>query len=93
MQNETSKRKRRPKPGDLAALRRLLWSCLREAETVADTANPELKLKAGSTVATLAGIYLRALEQTELTRQVEQLRADLQELKQARDAHRYPHAA
>lgn len=86
-------RKRRPKPGDIAALRRLLWACLREAETVTEATDPELKLKAASTVATLGGIYLRALEQYDVARDIAQLRADLEVVKASQDATRFPRAA
>ncbi len=93
MRDAKTSRKRRPKPGDIAALRRLLWACLREAEAVTEADDPELKLKAASTVATLGGIYLRALDQHDLAREVSQLRDEVKSIKEAQSASRYPRAA
>lgn len=87
------RRKRRPKPGDIAALRRLLWACLNEAERVMEADDLEVKLRAASTVATLGGVYLRALDQHDLAKQVAELRADLETVKAAQHAGRYPNAA
>ena len=81
VQHDKRKRKRRPKPGDTAALRRLLWGVLREAETVAESADPDVKLKAASTVATLGGTYLKVLEQHDVVTELEALRKEVRDLK------------
>lgn len=92
VQNDKRTRKRRPKPGDTAALRRLLWSVLREAEKVADSPDPDVKLKAASTVATLGSTYLKALDQHIIANDIEALRAEVRNLTQETHAQR-PRAA
>ncbi|MDE2059302.1 MAG: hypothetical protein KGL31_07525 [candidate division NC10 bacterium] len=57
-----STRKRRPKPGDLAALRRRLWYALTQIETLIEDKDPSIKLKAAHALATMAGAYLKASE-------------------------------
>ena len=70
------KRKRRPKPGDLAALRRILWSAQLEVEKIlTDENSTETKLKAASATATLAGTYLKVLEQADLETRLAALEA------------------
>ena len=93
MPNVDLRRKRRPKAGDIGGLRRLLWACLTEAERVMEADDPDVKLRAASTVATLGGVYLRALDQHDLTKQVAELRDDLERVKAAQHAGRYPNAA
>lgn len=56
------KRKRRPKPGDVAALRRVLWEAVREVETLLEQEAVEVKLRSAHTLATLGGVYLKAIE-------------------------------
>lgn len=60
------RRKRRPKPGDLAALRRRLWGALTEIETLIEHEDPHLRLKAAHALATMAGCYLKATELSDL---------------------------
>jgi hypothetical protein len=84
VQDDKRKRKRRPKPGDTAALRRLLWNVLQEAEKVTESDNPEIKLKAASTCATLGGTYLKVLEQHDLAQEVAELREEVRDIKAAR---------
>lgn len=67
------KRKRRPKPGDIAALRRLLWETTLAVEELVRSGDADRTLKAGSTVATLAGVYLKALEFADLDKRLTEL--------------------
>lgn len=60
------KRKRRPKPGDIQALRRILWQALTEVERLLEHDTPELKLKSASTLGVLGGCYLKALQASDL---------------------------
>ncbi len=36
-QDKKTKKKRRPKPGDIASLRRVLWSAIRQVEELLET--------------------------------------------------------
>lgn len=69
------KRKRRPKPGDIVALRRILWQALCEVETLLTEDDTDTKLRSASALATLGGVYLRAVELSELERRVAALEA------------------
>ena len=62
---EQNKRLRRRKPGDLAQLRSVLWGVLLDVEAICGDKNSsnEIKIKAGHSIATLAGAYLKATEQ------------------------------
>jgi hypothetical protein len=68
-----STRKRRPKPGDLAALRRRLWYALTEIETLIEDNDSMVKLKAAHALATMAGAYLKATELSDLEARLQAL--------------------
>jgi hypothetical protein len=68
-------RRRRRKPGDIAALRRTLWAGLLEIEDLLATDDPTVKIKAGHCLATLAGTYLKALELTDIVARLDKLEA------------------
>jgi hypothetical protein len=77
-----SPRKRRRKPGDLAALRRVLWSVIVEVEALMDddgNADPRvhqaLTLKAAHALAQLSGAYTRVLEGADLETRIVALEA------------------
>jgi hypothetical protein len=57
-------RKRRRKPGDLAALTRVLWQALLEAEAIllAEDSEPEMRLRAANTLSQASLSYLRLIE-------------------------------
>ena len=57
-------RKRRRKPGDLAALTRVLWQALLEAEEIllAEDSEPEMRLRAANTLSQASLSYLRLIE-------------------------------
>ncbi len=67
------KRRRRRKPGDIAALRRVLWSALVEIEAILDDDDPAMKIKAGHALGTLSGSYLKALEMTDIAARIDEL--------------------
>ncbi len=68
--DDRRKRKRRPKAGDVAALKRILWQGLKEVETLLTNDVPDLKLRSASALATLGGVYLKALETADLERRI-----------------------
>ena len=68
-------RKRRRKPGDIAALRRTLWAGLLEVEDLLASPDPNLKLRAAHALGTLAGTYLRAIEAHDLEQRLLALEA------------------
>jgi hypothetical protein len=60
-------KKRARKPGDIAAVQRLLWRALLEAEEVLNEAEePELKLRAIHAISQASGQYSRIIEVGEL---------------------------
>ena len=75
--NAKPARRRRPKPGDIAALRRVLWEVLNRAEALVidPDADDDTVLKAVSAVSTCAGVYLRALDQHDIVARLEALEA------------------
>lgn len=75
--NNKKPRRGRPKPGDSGALRRLLWAGLLEAETLTKTGEVNTKLKALNAIATLGGVYIRAIEVHDLERRIATLEAAL----------------
>jgi hypothetical protein len=77
--NGRTPRPRRRKPGDLAALKRVLWEVLTRAEAITtDPAMPpDLMLRGAHAVASLAGVYLRAVEAADLVPRIEALEAEL----------------
>ncbi len=79
-----TKRLRRRKPGDLGQLRRVLWEVLLEAESLARTGSPEVRLKAMHALGTLSGSYLKALEAHELERRVQALEGRVSEIAEGR---------
>ena len=62
-------KRRKGKPGDLAALLRVVWAALLEADAVmqaADEDNPELILKCVHAISQCAGQYAKLVETGEL---------------------------
>ncbi len=82
-QDAKPKRKRRPKPGDTAALRRVMWGAILRAEDVLlDKANePEVTLRAANAVATLGGAYANVTKTHALEDELRALQDDLRELR------------
>lgn len=80
-QDAKPRRKRRPKPGDTNALRRVLWAAIRKVEEVMDDpiTEPELVLRAVSALSTASGVYLKAEEQAEILTRLEAIEAAVQE--------------
>lgn len=74
-----TKRRRRPKPGDIASLRRVLWAAIRDLETLTyqppDDVTLDQRLRAVHALATISGQYLRATEQHDLVARIEALEA------------------
>lgn len=68
-------RQRRRKPGDLAALQRVVWQALLEAEAILRDADsePELKLRGVHAVTQAASAYARLIETGELEARVKRL--------------------
>lgn len=66
-------RKRRRKPGDLAALKRVLWRAITEAEALLERGDAATKLKTVYALATAAGSYVRVIEAHDLERRIEAL--------------------
>lgn len=75
--NDLRKRKRRPKAGDLGALKRVLWEAVREVEKLLAAESIEAKLRAASTIATLGGTYLKCLQAADLEARIQALEARL----------------
>ena len=71
-----TKRKRRPKPGDTASLRRVLWQAIREVEGVIEDANADTKLKAVSALSTVSGVYLKCTEAHDFEKRLAALEAN-----------------
>jgi hypothetical protein len=70
--------RRRGKPGDLAALLKVVWHALSEAQAVLDSTqgdNPDLCLRAVHAVSQCAGQYAKLLEIGELEARVAALEA------------------
>lgn len=81
MRDAKTKRKRRPKPGDVQALRRVLWAAIRRVEEVIDTSGTTTTvLRAVSALSTAAGVYLKAAEVGELEERLTQIDAQLDAL-------------
>lgn len=80
METEKTRRKRRRKPGDLAALRRVMWEAILAAERIMDEgASPDTRLRAAHALSALAGQYLKAVETTDLEQRIEALERALAE--------------
>jgi hypothetical protein len=78
MNNDThtkTKRKRHRKPGDIASLRRVLWSAIRQVESIVEGDDPDTKLKAVSALSTAAGVYLKCTEASDLENRLKALEA------------------
>ncbi len=75
MSKAQTKRRRRPKPGDLGALRRTLWASLRDVEDI--LRDPEAavdeRLRAAHALSALSGQYLKTTEIEALADRVEAL--------------------
>lgn len=67
------RRKRRPKPGDIAALRRILWQATLELEKLLEKESVEVKLRTASALATTAGVYLKAIEASDFEKRILEL--------------------
>jgi hypothetical protein len=90
-------RKRRRKPGDLAALRRVLWQTIAEIEELIESpllddageadlrARQALVLKAGHALAQLSGAYTRLIEGGDLEQRITALEAAV--LQRRRNGH------
>jgi hypothetical protein len=64
------------KPGDLAALQRMLWRALRTAERILEEAEePELQLRAIHAISQTGGQYLKLLETGEFEVRIAALEA------------------
>jgi hypothetical protein len=76
---KTSRHVRRPKPGDLASLRRTLWGTIRRVEHLihddTEDVTVDQQLRAVHALAALAGQYLKATEAAELVERIEALEA------------------
>ena len=90
------KRKRRTKPGDIASLRRVLWSAIHKVETLLETDDADTVLKAVSVLSTASGVYLKCVSEHDLEVRIKALEA-AQEAHQSHSQHnpgaRYPRAA
>ena len=73
--DDLRRRKRRPKPGDIGALRRILWQSALELEKLLQEGSVDTKLKAASALATTSGVYLKALEHADLEARIAALEA------------------
>ena len=90
-------RKRRRKPGDLAALRRVLWQTITEIELLLESpladdfgdedprAHGALVLKAAHALAQLSGAYTRVLEGGDLEQRIAALETAV--VQRRRDGH------
>jgi hypothetical protein len=73
---------RRRKPGGMGQLVTILWGVLRDTEELFRTqAEPDTKLKAAHALATLSGVYIKALETYSLANELQVIREELRELK------------
>ena len=74
-------RKRRPKPGDIAALRRTLWACLLDVEAIVNDPNEDTdtRLRAVHGLSALAGQYLKATDAHELEARITALETAVQQ--------------
>jgi hypothetical protein len=80
----------RRRAGNLSALKLELWSAIRAASVIIGGAGtePELKLKAASTLATAGAVYLRILEGSDTENRVAQMETRMQSiLEQTRNGH------
>ena len=65
---------RRRKPGDIGQLRTILWGVLLEVESIVKSpTDDQTKLRAVSSLATAAGVYLQAIEVGELEKRLNRL--------------------
>lgn len=81
MRNRTKKPKvnRYKRPGSLAQLTQVLWAALLEIEAVTRDGDKDRKLKAGHTLATLAGSYVKTLEASNLALQMQVVQNDVKQ--------------
>jgi hypothetical protein len=80
----------RRRSGNLSALKLELWSAIRAASVIiaTTTTEPELKLKAASTIATAGAVYLRILEGSDTEDRVAQMEGLMQSiLEQTQNGH------
>jgi hypothetical protein len=77
MTKAQTNRRRRPKPGDIASLRRVLWSAIRDVEALIHDPDPDVtidqRLRAVHALAAISGQYLKATEAAELVERIEAL--------------------
>jgi len=78
--DDKRKRSRRPKAGDTEALRRILWQATLELEKLLSEEQMDAKLKTANALATLGGVYLKAVEQADLEKQIRELKDKVYEL-------------
>jgi hypothetical protein len=77
---EPAPRKRRPRAGDMAALKSILWRAILSAEDVLVRAQkPDVVLKAATTIAQASGYYTRLVETSELADRVAALEEALKQ--------------
>ncbi len=67
------KRRRRRKPGDIRSLQRTLWASLLTIEDLLADADPNMRIRAAHCLATLSGVYLRALDQADIVDRIARL--------------------
>jgi hypothetical protein len=80
----------RRRAGNIQALKVEVWGAIRAASAVITDpeADPELKLKAASTLATAGGVYLRILEGSETETRVAEMETMMRTvLEQAQNGH------
>mgnify|MGYP001105632515 CR=1 FL=1 len=70
-------RSRRRKPGDLATLRRVLWTGVLSAEELLGSENPELKLRAVHAIAQVSASYAKLCESSDLEARIVALEQEL----------------
>ncbi len=88
-QDKKTKKKRRPKPGDIASLRRVLWSAIRQVEGLLETDDADTTLKAVSALSTVSGVYLKCVAEHDFEARI----AALEEAQAAGKSASYPRAA
>jgi hypothetical protein len=84
MSTAKTPRRRRPKPGDIASLRRVLWAAIRECEAMYETdVDADTKLKAFNTIATLSGVYMKTAEAHEAEKAMSEVQERVRALEEA----------
>ena len=85
---DPKRRRRRPKPGDVASLRRVLWSAIRDVESVISdpptASSVDQRLRAVQALATISGVYLKAIEAHEMSARLDALEEKYEQLMEGR---------